>query len=139
MKIEFGTEDTKKHIMSQYPYTAGVLSDGGSLIVAKDEKEKIIGFLWSFRRQIEAPVGEKIEDFINVIEVFEGHQCKGIGSALVQKCIEKATSEGVYQVRAYCDIHNRASHLLWAKNRFGISPIKMHNGSICGSFVTFVI
>lgn len=50
MKIELGTEDTKKHIISQYPYRAGVLSDGGSLIVAKDEKEQIIGFLWSFRR-----------------------------------------------------------------------------------------
>ena len=69
MKIEFGTEDTKKHIISQYPYTAGVLSDGGSLIVAKDEKEQIIGFYG----------------------VLEGYQCKGIGSALAQKCIARAS------------------------------------------------
>lgn len=139
MKIEFGNEDTKKSIINKYPYTAQVLAEGGSLIVAKNECNEIIGFLWSFRRCIPAPIGEKIEDFINVVEIFEENQCKGIGSALVQKCIEKAIIDGVYQVRAYCDINNISSHRLWVKNKFGISPHKMPDGSICGSFVTFVI
>lgn len=139
MKIEFGSEDTKKSIINQYPYTAQVLGEGGNLIIAKDDSNQLVGFLWSFRRLISASVGERVEAFINVVEVFNGNQCKGIGSALVRKCIEKATDDGIYQVRAYCDINNISSHQLWAKNKFGISPVKMSDGSISGSFVTFVI
>lgn len=139
MRIEFGCEETKKRIIEEYPHTVQVLSEGGNLIIATDDSNQLLGFLWSFRREVPAPIGERLEDFINVIEIFGDNQRKGIGSALVQKCIEKATTDGVYQVRAYCEINNVSSHQLWAKNKFGISPVKMHDGNIYGSFVTFII
>ena len=50
-----------------------------------------------------------------------------------------AKEEKVYQVRAYCDIGNISSHRLWLKNKFSISPVKMPNGSISGSFVSYVL
>ncbi len=137
--VIYGNEATRKEIVSKYPHTAPMMWEGGSLIVAYDDNNEIVGFLWSFRREIPAPVGTLTEDFINVIEVCDGHKEQGVGSALVQKCIEKAKTDGVYQVRAYCDIHNVSSHHLWAKNRFGISPVKMPDGNIVGSFVIFVI
>ena len=48
-----------------------------------------------------------------------------------------ARGKGSIQVRAYCDIRNEASHRLWLKNGFGISPAAQSDGSIPGSFVSF--
>ncbi len=139
-KFLLGNADDRQKIIDKYPYTAQVIKENGNLFVAKNEIEEIIGFLWSFGRDIPAPIGNVKEEFINVVEVFDSNErCKGIGSLLVQECIKKAKNDKAYQVRAYCDINNIASHKLWAKNNFGISPVKEQNGNICGSFVTFVI
>lgn len=109
---------------------------GGTLIVAIDSNS-IVGFAWSFRRDIPVSIG-KTEDFINVIEVFDAeHRRKGIGSSIVKKCIEVARENGSYQVRAYCDVNNIASHMLWVKNGFAVSPVKMENDQIVGSYVTY--
>lgn len=136
MNIRLGTEEDKNAILEEYPYTAQVMHTGGDLIVAY-ENSKIAGFLWSFTRDILANV-DKTESFINVIEVFNP-QCrsKGIGSLMVKKCIELARENGCYQVRAYCDINNIPSNMLWIKNDFTISPVAYENGKIPGSYVTY--
>ncbi len=138
MVIRIGTEKDREWILAKYPYTSAVIRQGGSLVVAC-EQDEITGFSWSFRRDIPIAVG-KTEDFINVIEVFdEGHRCKGIASMIVQKCIETARENGSYQVRAYCDANNIPSHMLWVKNGFSVSPVKMDNNQIVGSYVTYVL
>ena len=132
MVIRIGTEKDKEWILEKYPYTSAVIRQGGSLVVAC-EQEEIAGFSWSFRRDIPIAVG-------NVIKVFdEGHRCKGIASMIVQKCIEVARENGSYQVRAYCDANNIPSHMLWVKNGFSVSPVKMDNGQIVGSYVAYVL
>ena len=136
MIMRLGTELERKTILEKYPYTCQVLGDGGYLIVAVDES-RIIGFLWSFVQDIPGTNGEK-ELFINVVEVFETQsRCKGVGSAMVTKCLSLARQESFYQVRAYCSIHNIASNRLWVKNGFAISPVKMPDNSIPGSYVTY--
>lgn len=136
MNIRFGTETDKKTILERYPYTAQVIGEGGNLIIA-DENGEIVGFLWSFTRDIPVNIG-KTEEFINVIEVFDTqYRCKGIASLMVKKCIEAARENGCYQVRAYCDINNTASNMLWVKNDFAISPVKWVDDSIPGSYVTY--
>ena len=136
MVIKAGNDEEKEIILSKYPYTAQVMHQGGTLIVAIDSGA-ITGFAWSFRQDIPAAVG-RTEDFINVIEVFDaGHRCKGIGSLMVKKCIETAREGGSYQVRAYCDANNVSSHMLWVKNGFTVSPVKMENGQIIGSYVAY--
>lgn len=136
MNIVIGTEKDKNEILEKYPSTKQVLGNDGILIVAKNDDETI-GFLWAFIRDISVAVNEK-ELFINVIEVFNTqYRCNGIGSLMIQKCIEVAKENGCYQVRAYCDINNTASNMLWMKNGFGISPVKMENNSISGTYVTY--
>lgn len=138
MLVRMGTDEEKEYILSKYPYTSSVMYQGGSLVVAQ-EKNEIVGFAWSFRRDIPVPVG-KTEDFINVIEVFQAeHRCKGVGSLIVQKCIDVARENGSYQVRAYCDANNKSSHMLWVKNKFSVSPVKMENEQIPGSYVAYVL
>ncbi len=136
MDIIFGTEIDKNEILEKYPYTRQVIGDGGVLVLAK-ENCQIIGFLWAYKQDIPVMQSEK-EMFINVIEVFDAqHRCKGIGSLMVEKCIEKALHDTCYQVRAYCDIRNTSSNMLWYKNKFAISPVKMENDNIPGSYVTY--
>ena len=136
--IRIGTDAEKQKLLNDYPNIKNVVRDGGYFIVAQIE-DTIVGYLWGFKRKIPAPV-EQDEIFINIIEViYTNLRCQGMASSMLQKIIEIAKEEKVYQVRAYCDIVNVPSHRLWLKNKFSISPVKMPDGSIAGSFVSFVL
>ena len=135
--FRMGSESDKDRILVQYPYTKQVLNSGGYLIVAETEDE-IIGFLWAFKRKIPAPV-EQNELFINVIETFRADlRCRGIASEMIRELLLIAKEEKIYQIRAYCDIGNVPSHRLWLKNGFAISPVKLQDGTIPGSFVSLI-
>lgn len=136
--IRKGSEKEKEEILTKYPGTKSVIRDGGILLSALKDDE-IIGFLWMFKRKIPAPV-PKNEWFINVIDVVNV-ECrrKGVGSGLVREAVRYARDDGVYQIRAYCDIANVSSHMLWLKNGFSISPVCLADGSVTGSFVGLVL
>lgn len=136
--IRIGTDAEKQKLLNDYPNIKNVVRDGGYFIVAQIE-DTIVGYLWGFKRKIPAPV-EQDEIFINIIEViYTNLRCQGMASSMLQKIIEIAKEEKAYQVRAYCDIWNVPSHRLWLKNNFSVSPVKMPDGSIAGSFVSFVL
>ncbi|MBQ7336087.1 MAG: GNAT family N-acetyltransferase [Clostridia bacterium] len=136
--IGLGTEAEKQKLLTDYPNISNVIRDGGYFIVSKIE-DTVVGYLWAFKREIPAPV-EQNEIFINIIEViYTNLRCQGVASKMVNEIIEIAKKEKIYQIRAYCDIGNVSSHRLWLKNKFSISPTKMPNGSIAGSFVSYVL
>ena len=136
--IRIGTDAEKQDLLTDYPNIKNVIRDGGYFIVAKIE-ETVVGYLWAFKREIPAPV-EQNEIFINIIEViYADLRCQGLASAMLKEIIEIAKGEKVYQVRAYCDIKNIPSHRLWLKNKFSINPVKMPDGSIAGSFVSYIL
>lgn len=137
MTVRIGTEADKAEIVGKRPQAEGYFSDDGYFVVA-EENGAAAGFAAVFLRDIPAPVQGR-EAFINLIEVFEEHQRKGAASLLVQEILKIEKAKSTYQVRAYCDINNSASHALWRKNKFGISPVKMSDGTILGSFVTYVL
>ena len=136
--IRSGAEKDKELLKAQYTHTAPVLGDDGYLIIA-EENGKIVGFLWAFKREIPAPV-DRSEMFINAIEVFpEELRCQGLATQMLAGIKIIAIKESCYQLRAYCDIRNVPSHRLWVKNGYGISPIKMPDGIIVGSYVSLVL
>ena len=138
MVIRCGTEVEKQELLTDYPNIKNVIRDGGYFIVAKID-DTVVGYLWAFKRKIPAPV-EQDEIFINIIEViYTNLRCQGVASKMISEIIEIAKEEKVYQIRAYCDIGNFPSHRLWLKNKFSISPVKMPDGSISGSFVSYVL
>lgn len=137
MTVRIGTEADKAEIVGKRPQAEGYFSNEGYFVVA-EENGAAAGFAAVFLRDIPAPVQGR-EAFINLIEVFEEHQRKGAASLLVQEILKIEKAKSTYQVRAYCDINNSASHALWRKNKFGISPVKMSDGTILGSFVTYVL
>lgn len=136
MKVRIGEEADKGDILKIRPQMESFFTENYFVVA---EEEHILGCATVFRRTIPAPVSAE-EAFIYVIDVFEeDNHKKGIGSLMVQKILEIEREKGTYQVRAYCDIGNVASHALWMKNGFGISPSKDANGNIPGSFVTYVL
>ena len=138
VNIRIGTESEKQQLITTYPYTKNVIGENGYFIIAETDNN-MIGFLWAFKRDIPAPI-EQSEIFINVIEVLNINlRSQGIGSRMIEKIIGIAKEEKVYQVRAYCDIKNVPSHCLWLKNKFAISPVKMPDNTIAGSFVSYVL
>ncbi len=137
MTVRMGTEADKTKIIAIRPQAEGYFSDGGYFVVA-EENGTITGFAAVFSRDIPAPVSGR-EAFINLIEVFEEYQKRGAATLLVREILKIEREKDTYQVRAYCAINNAASHALWRKNKFGISPVKMSDGTILGSFVTYVL
>lgn len=137
VSFRMGTEVEKREILEKYPRTRAVISDNGYFVVSVIGDE-IVGFLWAFKREIAAPI-EREELFINVVEVIDPDlRCKGIASGMVNIVKSIAKAENAYQIRAYCDIRNVASHRLWVKNGFSINPCIMPNGTIPGSFVSYL-
>ena len=137
MIIRYGTDTDKARILDLRPQAESLFGGNSYFLVA--EETDILGFAIIFHHDIPAPVEAK-EAFINLVEVLdEGNMRKGIASGMVQKILEIERAKDTYQVRAYCDIWNTASHRLWHKNGFGISPVKMPDGKILGSFVTYVL
>ena len=136
--IRFGTEAEKQTLLNEHTELKKVIQGGGYFIVAVIE-DTVIGFLWAFKREIPAPV-EQSEIFVNIIEViYTNLRCQGIASAMLNEIIKVAKEENVYQIRAFCDNWNIPSHRLWLKNRFSVSPVKMPDGSVTGSFVSYVL
>ena len=141
MKIRNATQDEISIWLEKEPSLKNViwLGENTLTLFAVDENEQDIAFLFAFHREIEAPLNGKTEWFINVIDVNESMRGQGVASALIQEIIKIAKETNALQVRAYCDIQNVSSHMLWLKNGFGISPVKGASGQIPGSFVTYRI
>lgn len=136
--IRFGTEAEKQTLLNKHTEIKNVIRGGGYFIVAVIE-DAVIGFLWAFKREISAPI-EQREIFVNIIEViYTNLRGQGIASAMLNEIIKVAKEENVYQIRAFCDIWNIPSHRLWLKNRFSVSPVKMPDGSVTGSLVSYVL
>ncbi|WP_429148656.1 N-acetyltransferase family protein [Anaerotaenia torta] len=137
--IKQANEQDIDNLINMFPGIKPVLCTGkdGYTLIAMDY-DRPIAFASVFRREIPAPLHGKTEDFINVIDVVDPScRKKGIGSAFINEVKRIASEAGSMQIRAYCDINNEASHALWAKNNFGISPVKNTDGTILGSFVTY--
>lgn len=138
INIKNGTESDKQRLLSKYPNLDKFFFGNGRLVIAENGND-IVGFLWAHKRKISAPV-EAEEMFINYITVFELElRRRGIGTQMVQKIIEIAKAEQVYQIRAKVKTENVPSHRLWLKNKFSISPAQMPDGNIAVSFVGYVL
>lgn len=134
-----GTDTDRAGILRLRPQAAGLMPGGnGSYLMVAEEDGRLLGFAAVFRREIPAPVARD-EAFTNVIEVFEAaDQRRGVASAMVRQILTVERGRRTYQVRAYCDISNIASHRLWARHGFGIAPVVIGE-RVVGSYVTCVL
>lgn len=139
MNIRKADEQEIRSLLCKFPGVRPVLCTGeNAYTLIALENDEIIAFTSVFKREIPAPLKGKTEDFINVIDVIDiVNRQKAIGSALINEVKKIAHESGSMQVRAYCEINNEASHALWVKNNFGVSPVKNADGTILGSFVTY--
>lgn len=128
----------KRNIMKQYPHTKPYLKRKGTLYIDESDNE-YRGFAFVQKRNV---VNETnlTEDLILVIEVFlEKDRNKGIASNLVKKIIDDARENGVYQIVAYYQKNNIASHKLWIKNRFSVVEVLTADSKSLGCIATYKI
>lgn len=138
IKIRLGTENDKQKLLNSHYGLDKFFFGDGRLVISEDRND-IVGFLLAHKRKIPAPV-EAEEMFINYISVFEPElRCRDIGTQMIQRIIEIAKAEQVYQIRAKVKTENMPSHRLWLKNKFSISPAQMPDGNISVSFVGYVL
>lgn len=128
----------KRNIMKQYPHTKPYLKRKGILYIDEEDSE-YRGFAFVQKRNV---VNETnlTEDLILVIEVFlEKDRNKGIASNLVKKIIDDAQENGVYQIVAYYQKNNTASHKLWIKNQFSVVEVLTVDSKSLGCIATYKI
>lgn len=128
----------KRNIIKQYPHTKQFLKRKGILYVDEEDNE-YRGFAFVQKRKV-VNESNKIEDLILVIEVFrEKDRNKGIASNLVKKIIDNAKQNGVYQIVAYYQKSNTASHKLWIKNQFSVIGVLDTNTNSVSCIATYKI
>ena len=127
-----------RNIVKQYPYTKPYLKRKGVLYIDEEDNE-YRGFAFVQKRNV---VNESnlTEYLILVIEVFqEKDRNKGIASNLVKKIIDNAKENSVYQIIAYYQKNNIASHKLWVKNRFSVIEVLTADSNSLGCIATYKI
>lgn len=128
----------KRDIIKKYPHTKPYLKRKGILYVDEEDNE-YKGFAFVQKRKVVNELN-KIEDLILVIEVFqEKDRNKGIASNLVKNIIENAQKNGSYQIIAYYQKNNIASHKLWVKNRFSVIEVFTADSNSLGCIATYKI
>ncbi len=128
----------KRNITKNYPHTKQHLKRKGILYI-DEYNEQCRGFAFVQKRNVVNELN-KIEELILAIEVFrEKDRNKGIASNLVKKIINDAQANGSYQIIAYYQKNNIASHKLWIKNQFSVIEVLDANSNSFGCIATYKI
>ncbi len=121
----------KRWIIKNYPHTKNYLKRKGILFII-EECNEIVAFAFVQRRNI-INEPEKYENLILVIDVIKEDRRKhGLGTELVNAIKDYSLNSNVYQVIAYYEKDNMASHKLWVKNDFNVFDTEDDAGNIIG-------
>ncbi|HPJ13341.1 MAG TPA: GNAT family N-acetyltransferase [Caldisericia bacterium] len=126
-------------LINEYPHVKQVICTGeNSYTLFAYKNSRVFAFMSVFRREIEVPIKGLVEDFINVIDIIDVSQKRqGYGSKLIGIAKSFAQQDGIFQIRAYCEVSNTASLALWNSNGFSLNPIKVINGIVVGCFAAY--
>jgi len=96
------------------------LKDGFSILAVQEEK--FVGLISVYWRILPSPLPETREGYIDILEVHQDFRRKGIATQLVDKALERAQENGVYQVRAWSSLDKREAIPMWKALGFGLCP-----------------
>ena len=96
------------------------LEDGFSILAVQEEK--LVGLISVYWKMLPSPLSETYEGYIDILEVHQDFQRKGIATQLIDKALERAQRRGVYQVRAWSSLDKTEAIPMWKALRFGLCP-----------------
>jgi ribosomal protein S18 acetylase RimI-like enzyme len=111
------------------------LEDGFSILAVQEEN--LVGLISVYWKILPAPLPETYEGYIDILEVHQDFRRKGIATQLVDKALERAQENGVYQVRAWSSLDKKEAIPMWKALNFGLCPATTYpNGQkVKGYFV----
>jgi GNAT superfamily N-acetyltransferase len=92
------------------------------LVFALDD-DRPIALIGAKKRCLSEPLQSELEVFIDIIEVSQEYQRKGIGTELVQMVIAWAKESNAVQVRAWTEEIRFEALMLWKKMHFSFSQV----------------
>jgi GNAT superfamily N-acetyltransferase len=100
------------------------LADGFAFVVLDGEMP--VGLIAVYRRCLPDPLPDTYEGFINIIEVAEAYRRRGIGKRLVEMCVERCRTQGLYQIRAWSSEDRTEAIRMWKSLGFALCPAIEH-------------
>ena len=107
-----------------HDYNCLVRGEGCYLVAALDG-DTVAGFAALHPAQWIAPLEQYFDAFIEVIEVAESYQRRGIGSTLVKMMEEYAKAYGYYQIRSWSSVDKVEALHMWRKLKYAMCPAAM--------------
>ncbi|MCL2363749.1 MAG: GNAT family N-acetyltransferase [Defluviitaleaceae bacterium] len=126
--IKYG-EVAKNHIHTE--------DDSYSLAAMHDDVP--IGFISTYTRNLDAPIGEERDAYIDIIEVDDACKRMGIATELVKRTEAWAMKNGLLQIRAWSSQDKTEAIPMWRNLGYGLCPAKIwlerHNIAVDGYYV----
>jgi len=112
------------------------VEDGLSILAIQEDV--IVGLISVYWKQLPPPLLETYEGYIDIIEVHKDFRRRGIGTQLINLCLERAKEKDTYQLRAWSSLDKVEVIPMWKALGFGLCPAKTYpNGrEVMGYFVT---
>ena len=100
-------------------------TENGSYSLAALCGDTVIGFISTYTRNLDAPIGEEKDAYIDIIEVDAEYQRMGIASELVMRTEEWAKKTGLLQIRAWSSQDKTEAIPMWRKLGYCMCPAKI--------------
>lgn len=110
--------------------------DDGFTLVALD-KEKIVGYVSVYWRNLPSPLETSKEGFIDIIEVIPEYRRRGIAANLLHQAEELSKKEGCCQIRAWSSDDKVEAIPMWKSLKYDLCPATIHPNkkTVSGYFV----
>lgn len=103
--------------------------EDGFTIVALDGGT-VAGYISWYWQMLPEPLGNTKEAYIDIIAVDESCRRRGVGSRLVKTASERASAEGIYQIRAWSSADKIEAIPFWQSLGFGSAPATVVHGEV---------
>ncbi len=90
--------------------------------IAAEENNKIIGYLFAVHKELSWTPNTA---YIQLLGVDKTHQKKGVGSAMLERCLETLKQKGYKNVELIVPVNREESQALYKKFGFETSAFKM--------------
>ena len=143
MQINYQEIDTSIHekIAVKYGEVAKnhIHNENGSCSFAAMRDDTPIGFISIYIRNLDAPIGEEKDAYIDIIEVDKEYRQMGIATELIMRTEQWAKKAGLLQVRAWSSQDKVEAIPMWRNLGYGLCPAKIwierHNIAVDGYYV----